>query len=228
MKQIVFIIVLFSNLMFSQTNFDKAEKFFQQNNFAAAKPLFEDFLKENPNHLKALEYLGDMYGAEKSWDKAKSYYEKLKTLKPTEANYFFKYGGVLGMKAKNANKFAALGMIPEVKSAFEKAIVLNPKHVQARWALVELYIQLPGIVGGSERKARKYSDELLAISPVDGYLSKGRIEEYFDNYDKAEIQFKKAHEIGKSKTTYLKLYHLYATKLKQPEKASELKKEFEK
>lgn len=214
--------------MFSQTNFDKAEKFFQQNNFAAAKPLFEDFLKENPNHLKSLEYLGDMYGAEKSWDKAKVYYEKLKTLKPTEANYFFKYGGVLGMKAKNANKFAALGMIPEVKAAFEKAIALNPKHVQARWALVELYIQLPGIVGGSERKARKYSDELLAISLVDGYLSKGRIEEYFDNYDKAEIQFKKAHEIGKSKTTYLKLYNLYATKLKQPEKAAELKKEFEK
>jgi tetratricopeptide (TPR) repeat protein len=214
--------------MFSQTNFDKAEKLFQQNNFAAAKPLFEDFLKENPNHLKSLEYLGDMYGAEKNWDKAKSYYEKLKTLKPTEANYYFKYGGVLGMKAKNANKFAALGMIPEVKAAFEKAITLNPKHIQARWALVELYIQLPGIVGGSERKARKYSDELLAISPVDGYLSKGRIEEYFDNYDKAEIQFKKAHEIGKSKTTYLKLYNLYATKLKQPEKAAELKKEFEK
>ena len=214
--------------MFSQTNFDKAEKFFQQNNFAVAKPLFEDFLKENPNHLKSLEYLGDMYGAEKNWDKSKYYYEKLKTLKPNEANYFFKYGGVLGMKAKNANKFAALGMIPEVKAAFEKAIALNPKHIQARWALVELYIQLPGIVGGSERKARKYSDELLAISPVDGYLSKGRIEEYFDNYDKAEIQLKKAHEIGKSKTTYLKLYNLYATKLKQPEKAAELKKEFEK
>jgi tetratricopeptide (TPR) repeat protein len=214
--------------MVSQTNFDRAEKFFQQNNFAAAKPLFEDFLKENPNHLKSLEYLGDMYGAEKNWDKSKNYYEKLKTLKPTEANYFFKYGGVLGMKAKNANKFAALGMIPEVKASFEKAITLNPKHVQARWALVELYIQLPGIVGGSERKARKYSDELLAISPIDGYLSKGRIEEYFDNYDKAEIQFKKAHEIGKSKTTYLKLYNLYTTKLKQPEKAAELKKEFEK
>ncbi len=214
--------------MVSQTNFDRAEKFFQQNNFASAKPLFEDFLKENPNHLKSLEYLGDMYGAEKNWDKSKYYYEKLKTLKPSEANYFFKYGGVLGMKAKNANKFAALGMIPEVKSAFEKAIILNPKHLQARWALVELYIQLPGIVGGSERKARKYSDELLAISPVDGYLSKGRIEEYFDNYDKAEIQFKKAHEIGKSKMTYLKLYNLYITKLKQPEKAAELKKEFEK
>jgi hypothetical protein len=35
------------------------------------------------------------------------------------------------MKAKDSNKFKALGMIDEVKSSFEKAISLNPKH---RWA----------------------------------------------------------------------------------------------
>jgi hypothetical protein len=54
---------------------------------------------------------------------------KLKQLKPSEADYHFKYGGVLGMKAKDSNKFKALGMIDEVKSSFEKAISLNPKHM---------------------------------------------------------------------------------------------------
>jgi hypothetical protein len=49
------------------------------------------------------------------------------------------------MKAKDSNKFKALGMIDEVKSSFEKAISLNPKHIESRWALIELYIQLPGI-----------------------------------------------------------------------------------
>ncbi len=214
--------------MQAQTNFDKAETYFKQSKYDLAQPIFENFLLENPNDLKTLEYLGDIQGKLEHWDKAISYYKKLKILNPKEANYQFKYGGVLGMKAKNATKFTALGMVPDIKKSFENAIILNPKHIQARWALVELYIQLPGIVGGSERKARKYSDELLIISPVDGYLSKGRIEEYFGNYDKAEIQFKKAHEIGKSKTTFLKLYNLYTTKLKQPEKAVELKKEFEK
>ena len=114
-------------------------------------------------------------------------------------------------------------MISEIKQSFEKAIELNPKHIPARWALVELYIQLPGIVGGSERKARKYSDELLAISPVDGYLSKGRIEVYFENYDKAEVQLLKAYEIGNSKTTYQKLFDFYTKILKNSKKASELK-----
>jgi hypothetical protein len=78
------------------------------------------------------------------------------------------------MKAKDSNKFKALGMIDEVKSSFEKAISLNPHRTC--WALIELYIQLPGIVG-KESKAIKYSNELLRLSPVDGYLSRGHIDE---------------------------------------------------
>ena len=134
--------------MQSQTNLEKAEAFFKSGKFVQALPLFVDLLNENPNNLQTLEYLGDIHGSLKNWDKAISYYKKLKTLKPNEANYHFKYGGVLGMKAKDANKFAALGMISEIRNSFEKAIELNPKHIQARWALVELYIQLPGIAGG--------------------------------------------------------------------------------
>ena len=222
------LLFLFPFLMQSQTNFDKAENYFKQSKLDLAQPLFENYLKENPKNLKTLEYLGDINGVLQNWDKAIFYYKKLKTLKPTEANFHFKYGGVLGMKAKNANKFAALGMIPEVKSSFEKAISLNPKHIEARWALIELYLQLPGIVGGSERKARKYADELAVFSTVDGFLAKGRIEVYFENYDKAEIQLLKAYETGKSKTSFLKLYDLYQNKLKDYKKALELKKEFEK
>ena len=214
--------------MQAQTNLEKAEAYFKSGKFVQALPLFIDLLSENPNNVQTLEYLGDIHGSLQNWDKAISYYKKLKTLKPAEANYHFKYGGVLGMKAKDANKFTALRLIPEVRKSFEKAIELNPKHIQARWALVELYIQLPGIAGGSERKARKYSDELLAISPVDGYLSKGRIEVYFDNYDKAEIQLLKAYEIGNSKTSYSKLYDLYQNKIKDYKKAFNLKKRFEK
>jgi hypothetical protein len=59
--------------------------------------------------------------------------KKKKQLKPSEADYHFKYGG---MKAKDSNKFKALGMIDEVKSSFEKAISLNPKHIESRWVLI--------------------------------------------------------------------------------------------
>lgn len=211
----------------AQSDFDKGKTLFDDKEFAKALPFFEKDLTRDNDNLVTIECVGDIYGHLKKWEKALFYYTKLKTLKPRNADYWYKYGGVLGMKAKNANKFAALGMISDIKVAFEKAIALNPKHIDARYALVELYLQLPGIIGGSERKARKYSDQLLSISPIDAYFSKGRIEEYSNNYGKAEIQYRKAFDIGKSATSFQKLYDFYGNILKNQQKALALKKEFD-
>jgi len=219
MEKLLYIFLLLPALVFSETNFEKAEKLFVQQKYALAKPIFESILTDNPNHLKTLEYLGDIEGINKSWDKAMVYYGKLKTLNPSNANYYYKFGGCLGMKAKESNKFKALTMISDIKANFEKAIQLNPNHIEARWALIELYLQLPGIVGGSERKAEKYAAELLKISPVDGYLAKGHIAEYFKRYKDAEKHYSKAIAISGSKTTYQKLADLYKNKMNQPQKA---------
>jgi tetratricopeptide (TPR) repeat protein len=219
MKHIFYLFVFLPVMMWGQSDFDKAEKLYKANKMDQAELVFESILKSSPSDLKTIEYLGDIAGHYKSWDKAIGYYKKLKLLKPSEADYHYKYGGALGMKAKESNKFKALGMIDDVKASFEKAISLNPKHIESRWALIELYIQLPGIVGGSESKAIKYSNELLRLSPVDGYLSRGHIEEYFKRYATAEQQYKKAISIGGSKTSYQKLANLYKTKMRDPEKA---------
>jgi tetratricopeptide (TPR) repeat protein len=209
MKNLLISLLLFPLLLWSQSDYSRAEKLFEAGKFEQARPIFEIFLKENPSHLKTLEYLGDIAGHQKSWDKAIEYYKKLKQLKPSEANYYYKYGGVLGMKAKESNKFKALGMIGEIKESFEKAIELNPKHIEARWALAMIYIQLPGIVGGSETKAIKYSNELLKLSPVDGHLSRGQIEEHFKRYSSAETHYKKAIAAGSTKTGNKMLDNLY-------------------
>jgi len=213
MKQIVTLFLLFPIMIWSQSDFDTAKKLFEAGKLEQAQPVFEKILAANPSHLKTIEYLGDIAGHNKSWDKAIGYYQKLKQLKPSEANYYYKYGGALGMKAMQVNKFKAIGMIGDVRESFEKAIVLNPKHIEARWALVLLYIQLPVIIGGSESKALKYSNELLKLSPVDGYLSKGQIEEYFKRYKVAEQQYKKAIAAGSTKTGSQMLANLYKNKM---------------
>ncbi|WP_338408231.1 tetratricopeptide repeat protein [uncultured Flavobacterium sp.] len=223
MKRLIFFLVLLPSLIFSQTNFEKGEKLFRDGKYEQAQPILENYLKENPSNLKAIEYLGDIAGHDKSWDKAIGYYRKLKQMKPSEANYYYKYGGSLGMKAKEVNKFRALGMIGEVKESFEKAITLNPKHIEAHWALVMLYLQIPSIIGGSESKALKHSNELYKLSPVDGYLSKGQIEEYFKRYSSAEVQYKKAIAAGSTKKGSQMLTNLYINKMNQPEKAAKIK-----
>jgi len=223
--QIFFLLLTFS--VFSQTTFEKAEKLYAQKKYNEAEKLFSEHLKSQPNHAKTIEYLDDIEGKNKNWDEAISYYKILKTKFPKNANYWYKYGGALGMKAKVSNKFKALGMIDEIEESFLTAAKLDTKHIDTRWALVVLYIELPGIIGGSEKKAQKYADELMTLSKVDGYLAKGYIDVYFSRYAKAEIQYKKAHEIGNSKTTFEKLYDLYLNKLKDKTKANKLKQEFE-
>ena len=189
--------------------FAKAESHFKAAQYTKAAPIFKSYLKNNPENLKTLEYLGDIAGYAKDWDTAIEYYESLVELQPKVANYHYKYGGVLGMKALEINKLRALGLIGDIKNAFITATELDPSHIEARWALVEFYIQLPGIIGGSEDKALKYANELLKLSPVDGYLAKGYIAEYNDRPKDAEVQYKKAVAVGGSVTCYTKLSEHY-------------------
>ena len=214
-----FLIIVFLPLFsFGQSHFIEVSQFFESKKYAKAEQLAVQLVKENPNNLEAIELLGDAYGFQKNWDKAIENYKKLVDSKPENANYHYKYGGALGMKALSVPKLKALGIIGNVKEAFLKAAELDPKHIETRWALVELYMQLPGIIGGSKKKSLKFAEELQNLSEVDGYLAKGYVYEYDNEPELAESYFKKAIEIGGSLNCFQKLTNLYES-TKQPEKA---------
>lgn len=186
--------------------------------YEKVEPLLVAFLQNKPNNLEAIELLGDTYGHQKKWDSAIENYKKLTELKPDIANYHYKYGGALGMKALSVSKFSALGLIGDIKSEFLKAVELDKDHIDARWALVELYMQLPGVLGGSTAKSLKYASELEVRSKVDGYLAKGYVYEYDDEPEQAEKFYKMAIVEGGSLTCFDKLTTLYE-KENRPEDA---------
>lgn len=227
MKIIYFLLLMVSLSLLAQTDFDKGEKLFNQKKFVEAKPFFENYLKQNPNNYKTIEMLGDVAGQQKNWDEALKQYKILKNQFPKDADYWYKYGGALGMKAKDSNRFKALGMIGDVENSFLTAAKLDIKHLESRWALVIFYVQIPAILGGSEKKSQKFANQLMVLSPVDGFLANGYIAEYFKRYIDAEKFYIKANDIGKSAKTYQKLYDLYFNKLKDPEKAKKLKAQFD-
>ncbi|MUU79557.1 tetratricopeptide repeat protein [Winogradskyella endarachnes] len=217
MLRILFVLML-SSACFAQTSIENAELFIAKKQFEKAQNEMIQFLKSNPNDLKAIELLGDAYGHQKQWDNAIEQYKKLKDKHSDNANYQYKYGGALGMKALSISKIKALGIIGDVKEAFLKAAELDPNHIEARWALVELYVSLPGIVGGSFSKALVYAQQLEDLSKVDGYLAKGYVYEYDDEPELAEKYYRLAIKVGGSVTCYEKLTDFYQGQ-KQPEKA---------
>lgn len=219
MRQFFLILLLFPIIALGQSAYEKGEKLYRQEKFSQAKPLLESFSKQNPTDVKTREYLGDIAAYNNDWDAAMIYYKDLVQESPNNADYNFKYGGSLGMKAKSINKFRAITYINDIKTYLGKAIELNPRHIEAHWAMVELYMQLPAILGGSEKISLKCANQLLKISPVDGHLALGYIAEYNNKLKEAEKHYKQAIAIGDSPLTYEKLADLYENKTNQPEKA---------
>ena len=211
-------VLMLSSFCYSQTSIANAEAFIAKKQFVKAQNEMTAFLESNPNDLKGIELLGDAYGHQKKWDKAIAQYQILKQKRPNNANYHYKYGGALGMKALSISKIKALGIIGDVKQSFLKAAQLDPQHIDTRWALVELYVSLPGIVGGSFSKALMYAEQLEELSKVDGYLAKGYVYEYDGEPELAEKYYRLAIKVGGSVTCYEKLTEFYEGQ-EQPEKA---------
>ncbi|MDA9575805.1 hypothetical protein N9R87_01560 [Flavobacteriaceae bacterium] len=162
-------------MMFSQEITDEFRTLWASKSYDELTPKLEHFVAQHPKHYEAIEFLGDVYGRNLDWDNAALYYEKLVQANPSVANYHYKYGGVLGIMAKEGSKFKALGLISQVKKSFSKAATLDPMHWEVRWAMVELYVQLPALLGGSYEIALTYADEIQAISKINGYFAKAYI-----------------------------------------------------
>jgi len=209
---------LFPVFTMAQQTLDDVALLLEQKYYKQAETLVKPYVNANPTNQRAVELLGDAYGYQAKWDAAISQYETLVVMDPNKANFHYKYGGAMGMKALEVNKVSAFMLIDDIEDAFLKAAELDSKHINTRWALVELYMQLPGIVGGSVKKSLKYANELEALSKVDGYLAKGYIYEYDDEPELAETYYKRAITTGGSITCFDKLSSFYE-KQQQPEKA---------
>ena len=172
--------------------------------FADQLILQKEYAKAEQELLRALDSssdpelkdrLGEVYGYQTKWDKAIDIYSYLTKTYPDKANYFFRYGGVLAKKAQKSNKLMALTLIGRIKRNLKKSVELDPKHIKAYWALIDLYVSLPGIVGGSNDRAEEYAYQLEAISEIDGYLARGYIFEYDEKPVKAKEMYLKALDL---------------------------------
>ncbi len=219
MNRLFFIILFFPLLMLGQISLSEVEILIDQKKFSKAEVELRAYLKHDSANKLAKEYLGDVYGHQKNWDEAIEAYKSLSDEEPNNANYHYKYGGSLGMKVLTISKLRAVGYIGDIRREFEKAAELDPNHIDTRWALVEFNVSVPAILGGTEKKALKYAEQLEQLSEVDGLLAKGYVAEYSDRPNDAERYYRKAIEVGGSVTCYQKLTDFYEKTAKQPKKA---------
>ncbi|ARN79034.1 hypothetical protein BST97_14125 [Nonlabens spongiae] len=220
MKMFFLITLLFAgNCVFAQPAFAKAEQLFQNKKYQRALANYHKLQEAHPQDTTIVERIGDCHAYLNEFENAAGWYEKLVESNEKSANYNFKLGAALAMQAKNASKFKALTLLGSIKHHLKTAADLDPEHIEVRYALVQLYCELPGILGGSYKTSKKYADQLSKISEIDGWYAHAIINEHRKDLKAAENCLKKALEIGNSITAFTKLGKLQEEKVKDLESA---------
>ena len=193
MKTILFFIALIvAQSCYSQNISKEISSNIHNGEVGKAVELLEGNIKHNPNDISSINILGDIYSYQKKWDEAIDCYKKLLVLETNNAEYNFKYGGALGMKALSVSKVQAVVYISDIKTYLERTLELQPTHIEARRALIELYIKLPGFLGGDHERAVTLSQELFYLSKVDSYLAKAFILKEDGDIAEAKVYYNKA------------------------------------
>ena len=127
--------------------------------------------KTNNLNQEVLIKLGEEYVAEKDWEKAIYYYDKLVNIDPENSDYLYRLGGTQAAYSEVVNKFRVLSIINSAKKNLIKSAYIDTNHIYSRWALVQILTELPKFLGGNKTTALDYSKEIYDISKIHGLLA---------------------------------------------------------
>ncbi len=94
---------------------------------------------------------------------------------PNAAMCHFGVGAVLGVNAMTQGMVAGLRSVGRIRESFVKALEIDPLFYAARNGLVQVYLTVPGIAGGSVTKAREVANAASSKQPEHAKLLLGMV-----------------------------------------------------
>lgn len=120
-------------------------------------------------------YLGQIAMEQNDGSKASDWLEKAVVLSPNNSVYYDWLGRAYGMQAQHASKFKLPFLAGKTRSAWEKAIALDPNNLDARDDMILYYLQAPGFLVGGDDKARAMAGEIRKRNAYRGSLALSRV-----------------------------------------------------
>ena len=151
-----------------------------------------EILEKKPTSKEAYRDVILWASEHKDYETVILYYSKLIENGHENAENYFGLAGANGIRIDEISKFKALPYVDAMKTNFLKAHQLNPKHTPTLMALVKVYAKLPGFLGGSYSKARKYAELLSVLSSIEGMLAEGFILESENKRNEAKKIYNQA------------------------------------
>lgn len=171
---------------------EHAKQLFAGGQYAQAKTEFLSLQKANDRNAVAAYHLGRIATLETDGEEAIRQFERAVELEDGNALYHFWLGSALRDEAPRANAFQQPLMAKRMKKEMERAVELDPKQVDARFALVQFYAMAPAMMGGGIDKAREQAGELTKHNAMRGAIARGVIAEQEKNAAAEEMAYQQA------------------------------------
>ncbi len=141
---------------------------FDSSNYAAAVRTLTNALAQSPQDSSLHYWLARSYYEMRDYDNAVQHAEMAVKLGPQNAEYNRWLGRAYGSKAEQSHSFF---LARKVKQAFEAAVRLAPRSIEARRDLMQYCVEAPWIVGGDKQNARKQIEAISQLDPLQGRLA---------------------------------------------------------
>ena len=146
---------------------EQARRLVEAERYAEAKQILK--LLGSADHEAAF-LLGKIALIENDAPAAVDWLEESVRMNPRSSEYYDWLGKAYGTQAQKANKLRQASLAKKTKSAWEKAIALDPNNLEAKQDMISYYLLAPGFLGGSKEKAKVLAFEVRARSPYRGAL----------------------------------------------------------
>lgn len=183
---------------------------FEQGRYAESKSALVALTRSEPRTADAWYYLGRIALVDGDGEGAARALERAVALNPRDARSHHWLGRAYSRQAVRAGKLKQAMLAGKIRGEFETAVALAPDNVEARSDLLQYYVVVPGLMGGSVDKARVQAKEIARRNPLRGRLAHAVLHERARDAAGAEKEYLAAvSESPDSAVAYYALGNMY-------------------
>lgn len=154
---------------------ERGTRAFQAQRWGEAREAFAAAQRAHPRDATAAYWLGRAIFQQREYAEAERWFDRAVQLDGRRADHHYWLAATLGQEALTAGKFKQAMLARRAKAELERAISIDPAHLDARMGLVQFHLAAPGILGGSRERAAHEAEEIARRDARRGHIARGAV-----------------------------------------------------
>ncbi len=112
------------------------------------------------------------------------------------SEYYHWLGKAYGRRAETSNPLTAPMLASKARQAFERAVELDSRNLEAINDLFSYYMEAPGFLGGGLDKAARLAEKIQRLDPIEYHYDMALLAEKRKEFKTAEFHFRSAFDMA--------------------------------